>query len=80
MKKSTIICTLVGGAIVGTAVAMFIKSKRGGELRQSMHKKIHEKLQSIQENLESCSCMLNGGECECNKPTEQSSEPKGMEM
>lgn len=67
MKKTcTILCTLVGGAIVGSAVTMMLTPKSGEQMRGSMHRKIHEQLKKIHDNLESCSCMLSGGDCDCN--------------
>lgn len=67
MKKTcTILCTLVGGAIVGSAVTMMLTPKSGEQMRGAMHRKIHEQLKKIHQNLENCSCMLTGGECNCN--------------
>lgn len=72
MKKTLVILSsAVGGAVLGSALTMFMTPKSGPEMRNKAHSKIMEQLSSIQETINSCTEMISGGcKCDCNKEKE----------
>ncbi len=71
MKKTlTILGSAVGGAVIGSAVTMFICPKTGAEMRKKAHSKIMDQLSSIQETISKCTEMISGGACKCNENKE----------
>ncbi len=71
MKKvCTILCSTIGGAILGSALTIFLTPKTGEQMRQEVQDMVIEQIQRLQNQIKSCECMM-GGEC--------SSESKGNE-
>ncbi len=70
MNKSIVILgSILGGAIVGSAVTMMCCPKSGAEMRRDAHKMLSEQLNHIHEHIKKCSCMMSG-DCD----TEQKAE------
>lgn len=65
MKKTVVILSsLVGGAVLGSALTMFMTPKSGADMRKKAHSKIMDQLSTIQEAIDSCGKMISGG-CKC---------------
>ncbi len=67
MKNSSLILTsLIGGAIIGSAVTCLLKSAKGMELRHEAHSKIISELKHLHAHLSNgmCNCSETG-ECSC---------------
>ncbi len=84
MKNTSLILTsLVGGAIIGSAVTCLVKSAKGVEMRNEMHNRIIQELKHLHAHLSGgmCNCS-EGGECSCNsmdKMKDKMDKMKGME-
>ncbi len=77
MKKTVVILSsLVGGAVLGSALTMFMTPKSGADMRKRAHSKIMEQLSAIQETIESCSKMIGSG-CSCSESNRE--EPTAEE-
>lgn len=77
MKNNcTIICTAIGGAILGSAITCFIKSKRGMEMRLQAQDAIREQLNHIHEHIKGCKCTSEG--CDCDGDEQKSGEAMSM--
>ncbi len=65
MKKTvTILGSILGGAIVGSAITMMCCPKSGDDLRRDIQKKIIDKLNHLHKHLtEGGACNIEGGEC-----------------
>ncbi len=72
MKNNcTILCYALGGAILGSAITLFVAPKSGKHMREMAHSKIIDQLNMIREHLkmEGCNC-TEDGQCDCNLPKE----------
>ncbi|MFI3259255.1 MAG: YtxH domain-containing protein [Rikenellaceae bacterium] len=57
MKKTGVILTsIIGGAIVGSAVTMCLCPKSGSEFRRDAHKKIIAHIEALKARMQSCCC------------------------
>ncbi|MFI3289173.1 MAG: YtxH domain-containing protein [Rikenellaceae bacterium] len=72
MKNNcTILCSAIGGAILGSAVTLFLAPKSGKHMREMAHSKIIEQLNAIRENLKMAGCKCTeDGKCDCDMPAE----------
>lgn len=62
----TIIASVVGGAILGTALTCFLKSSKAAEIKSEAHKKIIHELKHLHAHMAGmCNCTENG-QCSCN--------------
>ncbi len=74
MKDScTVIATLVGGVILGSALTMCLAPKTSREMRQMAHGKILKYLEHIHQHLVDGKCMIDGS-CSVEK-TEGDEQP-----
>ncbi len=65
MKKGAIILgSIIGGAILGSALTICMKSQSGKDMRRMAHQRILEELDHLHSHIKGCSCMT-GGECDC---------------
>ncbi|MFI3291994.1 MAG: hypothetical protein SNG27_02325 [Rikenellaceae bacterium] len=85
MKNTSLILTsLVGGAIIGSALTCLLKSAKGVEMRSEAHKRIIKELKHLHAHLAGgmCNCSENG-ECSCSmdkmKEMESMKSMEGME-
>ncbi len=62
MKKTCIILgSILGGAIVGSAITMLCCPKSGAEFRRDAHKMMVDKLNKMHEHIKGIGC-----DCDCN--------------
>ncbi|MFR9620399.1 MAG: YtxH domain-containing protein [Rikenellaceae bacterium] len=67
MKKTLVILgSVVGGAVLGSALTMCVAPKTGADMRKAAHKKIAEQLDMIKKQIEGCTSMMMEGACKCN--------------
>ncbi len=71
MKNTSLILTsLVGGAIIGSALTCLLKSAKGVEMRSEAHKRIIHELKHLHAHLAGGKCMCSDtGECSCSMDT-----------
>ncbi len=74
MKTTSILATLIGGAIIGSAATICMKKKSGQMHSGDVHRAIIEKLNFIQGHIDECCCMM--GRCESTAKERQKSEQK----
>lgn len=80
MKKGTIILgSIIGGAILGTAVTLCMTSKKSADMRKMMHEKLLAQLDHLHDHIKGCSCMT-GGECDCECGDKMDSVEKMQEV
>lgn len=76
MRKACMILTsVVGGAILGSAITMFMTPKSGEEMRKDAQNLFNEQLNHIHEHIKKCKCMM--GNCESEAKT-MDEEPMKM--
>ncbi len=72
MKNTSLILTsLVGGAIIGSALTCLFKSAKGVEMRSEAHRRIIHELKHLHAH-------LSGGMCNCSETGECSCSMEGM--
>ncbi len=80
MKKTVVILSsVVGGAVLGSALTMFLAPKTGAEMRKTAHSKIMDQLTAIQEKILSCADMMSGS-CKCDEKETEVVKAENTEM
>ncbi|MFR9602806.1 MAG: hypothetical protein SNG02_02915 [Rikenellaceae bacterium] len=66
MKNTgTILASVIGGAILGSALTCLLKSAKASELKKQAHEKIMSELKHLHAHMAGvCNC-TEGGECSC---------------
>ncbi len=65
MKKAcTILCSTLGGAIIGSAIAILFAPKSGEQMRKDVKGMIVDQIGRLQEQIKSCKCMTDSKEDE----------------
>ncbi|MFI3318879.1 MAG: hypothetical protein SNH88_06795 [Rikenellaceae bacterium] len=74
-KNSTIICSMVGGAMLSTAILCLLKSKKGREMREGAHKMILDEIESLKAKFRSlCGCTDEDCQCDIREQDGEQSE------
>ncbi|MFI3277675.1 MAG: hypothetical protein SNH28_02645 [Rikenellaceae bacterium] len=60
MKNSnTLLCSLIGGAILGSALTILLKSKSAASMREKVHGRILSEIEHLREHM----CRCKDGDC-----------------
>lgn len=68
MKKTgTVLLSLLGGAIVGSAVAMLLTPHSGPEMRRRIKSFVDDEMEKVKDEFERLRCKCDEeGNCDCN--------------